>query len=865
MNGDPTSLPVPAAQSLLAPGQAEILDASSDAIATLDRAWNLRYLNRRARELVSASGDVLGKNHWESFPDSLFPGSPWVEHYHRAMDQGVPSGFEAFYPAPLNMWLAIQAMPSADGIIIFFRDITGQKHLQQERDATAARLNQVLAVTTDCVAYIDRQWRITYLNERARQMLVPSGDVLGKNHWESFPAAVFAGSPFVEHYHRAMDQKLPGLFEAFYPAPLNVWLRTEVQPAEDGIVVFFRDVSVQHAEAEERALLTERLQMALHAANNLGSWDWDMPNQRLYADEGLAFAFGVDPAEASSGTSLEAFTRNMHPEDLPLVMKKLRNATRTGEEYSVEYRLRRADGTWRSVQAQGRCTLSPDGGPVRFLGIVLDITSRKESEETLTRREEQLQLAMESAELGMWSFDTEQGVLIADATTQRILNAPVRQGTIDYWLQFIHPEDADRAAIHFDEALAGIRPYQLEYRIVRADGIRWIRSKGRVVGQPGSARRILAIVEDVTEQKQKDEALRNSSERLRLAQQHSKIASWEWDVAAESFLWSEGSAIIYGRPPEELTCLSQLAGYVHEEDREAVTAALDATLQGTGEFQAEFRVCWPDNSVHWIHAHARAILSPGRMPNRLIGISMDVTERKLSEAALLQSEKLAAVGRLASSIAHEINNPLESVTNLLYLLRTMTNDVQREYVEIAERELRRVSVITNQTLRFHKQSTNPSTASCSELIDSALSVYQGKLVNSNIAVEQRKRPDFPILCMDGEIRQVLSNLIGNAIDAMHPLGGRLLLRSRKATDWRTGRQGMRIVVADTGPGMSASTAERVFEAFYTTKGIGGTGLGLWISKEIIDRHRGRLMVRTSQQPLRNGTIFALFLPFAPPH
>lgn len=246
----------------------------------------------------------------------------------------------------------------------------------------------------------------------------------------------------------------------------------------------------------------------------------------------------------------------------------------------------------------------------------------------------------------------------------------------------------------------------------------------------------------------------------------------------------------------------------------------------------------------------------------IIVLGVDVTESKRAELALMQTEKLAAVGRLASSIAHEINNPLESVTNLLYLAReTAINPETKEYLKIADGELRRVSVIANQTLRFHKQSSRPQWITCEELLGSAFTLYQARLLNSQVEVEKRNRTTHPVLCFEGEIRQVLSNLISNAVDAMHPRGGRLLMRSREATDWKTGRKGVVLTVADTGSGMSPETAKRIFEPFFTTKDIGGTGLGLWVSHEIVDRHGGTLSVRSSQRKDHSGTVFTLFLPF----
>jgi signal transduction histidine kinase len=245
----------------------------------------------------------------------------------------------------------------------------------------------------------------------------------------------------------------------------------------------------------------------------------------------------------------------------------------------------------------------------------------------------------------------------------------------------------------------------------------------------------------------------------------------------------------------------------------------------------------------------------------VIVLGVDVTEGKRAEQALLQSEKLAAVGRLASSIAHEINNPLEAVTNLLYLARQSAVDADtKEYLTVAEAELQRVSAIASQTLRFHRQSTHPKPVKSAELFDGTLPLYRHKLINSQVKVERRNRADCSVVCFDGEIRQVLNNLIGNAIDSMSAGGGRLLLRSREGTNWKTGIKGVVFTVADTGLGMSHHTLSRMFEPFFTTKGVSGTGLGLWISQQIVERHKGVLRARSSQSSNGSGTVFTLFLP-----
>jgi two-component system sporulation sensor kinase C len=299
-----------------------------------------------------------------------------------------------------------------------------------------------------------------------------------------------------------------------------------------------------------------------------------------------------------------------------------------------------------------------------------------------------------------------------------------------------------------------------------------------------------------------------------------------------------------------------------ERNQSGLTVIRDAVKNGR-KGVAVLRNFRKDGTPFWNELSLSPISNSDGEVTHFVGIQTDVTIRVDFEIALRESEKLAAVGRLASSIAHEINNPLASVMNLIYIAeRTECSQETKEYLAVADREVRRIKLITEQSLKFLRQSSRPQPTNSIEMFDSILDLYQTHARNASVSTERKERASESIVCMESEIRQVLTNLVSNAIYAMQERGGRLMVRSREATQWRTGTKGVLFTIADTGAGMSAETLKHIYEAFFTTKSIRGTGLGLWISHEIVERHHGHLRVRSSQRAGKAGTVFQLFLPYA---
>lgn len=240
-------------------------------------------------------------------------------------------------------------------------------------------------------------------------------------------------------------------------------------------------------------------------------------------------------------------------------------------------------------------------------------------------------------------------------------------------------------------------------------------------------------------------------------------------------------------------------------------------------------------------------------------ISQDVTAQVRAEEALRKNEKLATAGRLAATIAHEINNPLEAVGNLLYLAR---NDKGKAdgYLAMAERELARVAKIAQQALGFVREPTSAVRLDVGTVLSEVLELHDQTLAGKHIGIQKEFSPETEILGFPGELRQVFANLIVNAIDAS-PNGGRLRVRVQPSHDWSNGQtRGVRVSIADTGYGMSHETLTHLFEPFYTTKKDRGTGLGLWLSYNIVQKHGGAVRVRSRTQSARSGTVFNIFLP-----
>ena len=349
--------------------------------------------------------------------------------------------------------------------------------------------------------------------------------------------------------------------------------------------------------------------------------------------------------------------------------------------------------------------------------------------------------------------------------------------------------------------------------------------------------------------------LQERTDSLLQAQRASELATWLFNSDTMETFWDPGSTRVFGRPFVDLDNKALPMEFIHPEDREALRESTETAIRSSQHIATEFRVLWPNGEVHWLESRGTRLT--GTSPYWR-GATFDVTRRKAVEAALVRSEKLAAMGRLASTVAHEVNNPLESVTNLLYLIGTEDglSANARSYLALAEEELARLSNITRLTLTFARSNTHPASVNVAEVLDAVLSIYQRRYELLGVEVERFYTPGLEVEMPPHEMRQIAINLVANALDAL-TTQHRLLRLHTLREDGR-----VIILIEDSGTGIDLSDQTHVFDAFYTTKAEVGTGIGLWVTRELTEKNEGKITVESGEFGDDIRTRFRLDFPAA---
>jgi PAS domain S-box-containing protein len=494
-----------------------------------------------------------------------------------------------------------------------------------------------------------------------------------------------------------------------------------------------------------------------------------------------------------------------------------------------------------------------EGILVHAVEVTDQVTARRIIEES----EERLRLAQTAAQIGTWEWDPVHDTRTLSAELHRIFGTnPNDPQYRQVWESRVHPADWQRVQDHTE---AGYRDgsMEFEYRYHHPEhGLRWFYCKGRRLRDDS---RMVGVLLDITDRKQVEEA----RHRLAAIVESSDDAIISKDLGGIVTSWNAGAEKTFGYTAAEMVgrpITVIIPPELHDDERRILDAI------GRGERIDHFETVRMTKSGERLDVSLT--ISPVKDDaGRIIGaakIARDITQRKKAEQALRTTERLASVGRLAATMAHEINNPLEAVINLVYLAKNKAGrkDV-REYLSIAEEELERVSQLTKQTLGFYRDTRGAISTNIGSQLLSLLSVFSSRTRNKAIEIRPEIRQNPEIVAVPGEIRQLVANLLSNSIDAISARG-LIRIRVSAATERKAeGRSGVRLTVADSGPGIPLAVRSKLFEPFFTSNKEVGTGLGLWVCKTIVEKHGGDIRVKSSVTPGRSWTVFSIFLPLKP--
>ena len=620
------------------------------------------------------------------------------------------------------------------------------------------------------------------------------------------------------------------------------------------------------AQARGKHLLTEARRIA-----KLGTWAWDLAGGEVSWSAEIYRIFEREPGLLPA--SIDGWQDCLADTSYAALVAAKERLVRSGSSFRIDLECRLAGSNKKWVTVCGKVKRRSGAAVTELSGTLEEISESMMAETTLRRSEEQLRLGAKVARLALAQVDYPGGWIHLSAEAAELFGLGIAAMSVarEVVHAVFHPEDRAeferRINEHLDPESSGW--FEMDNRIVRADGsLRWIRVRKDVYCDGDApqrhARRGILAAFDITAEKQAFESLRRSEASFRELAESLPQLVWVANPSGSKTYCNQRYLEYTGAAsPDEINQL--WVELIHPDDQEETSMVWKAACENRQPYIRQYRLRRHDGVYRYFLARAHPVLHADGAIERWLGSSTDVHDRKLAEDALRRSEKLAVAGRLAATVAHEINNPLAAVTNLLYLLgsHASLDRTARDYVRIAQQELARVSEITTNTLRFHKSSSSLAPARIAEILDSVLVLFKARINSARIELVRDYRRTEPLTCMAGEIRQAVANVLGNALDATPP-GGRVIVRLRPGREWRQRDQmGLRITIADSGAGIARERLASIFEPFCSTKGITGSGLGLWITHDLIHNHEGVISVRSSIAGDRPGSVFSLFLPFEP--
>lgn len=833
------------------------LAAVSNAVVATDAVGKIRYMNPAAEELT---GWKLEQAKDQPVADVVKIAGGGTDALRRLLNKSTaPRSSDSAIlvnargsevPVEQHAGPIRNAAGETIGAVLVMAGIADRKRAESALRESERKLRTTLDSITDAFVSFDSEWRFTYVNPAAERILNRSRqELMGRNHWAEYPE--LRGTALEENYRRAVRDKKPVQFE-YENKTTGSWFELSAYPnAENGLSVYFHDITLRKTAEEQ---LRQSKREAEHARDLLHTTLASIGDCVICSDrEGrITFMNAASEAllkqrlESCAGKPVEdvfAVYDDQAGQPLPNPIREVL-AAGAPVEMGNHAALILRDGARVPVEDSAAPIREAGGDLIGAILVFRDTSERRRSSEALMRSEERLRLALEAGRIGVWDWNIATDHIEWSDRVYEIhgIDRGTDIGRIRDYRSFIFKEDAERVAQAMTDALEGNGEYNLEFRIERPDGaVRWIATSAEVFRSPdGKPIRMLGATYDVTARRAAQEALRESEERLALALDAAQMGTWDWNLKTNETVWSDLYFGILGLSYEtDSPSYDAWRRAVHPSDIDEVEQAIQRSIRERKDYRGENRVVWPDESVRWVETRSKLLMNESGEPVRMIGVVVDVTERKRVEESLLRANE--ELQHFAYAASHDLQEPLRTITTFSQLLtrefsgHTAAVPFVQYIVEGTTRMRSLIQGMLELTQAGGVETAPLRPVSVAEVLQSTLRTLQTSIEEAEAEIVCDELPE--VLGDPAQIAQVFQNLISNAIKYRRPSVRPVI---RISSETLGGEH--RFAVRDNGLGFGAEQAERIFAPFRRLHGreIPGAGIGLALCRRIIARHQGAI-------------------------
>ena len=858
---------------------AYLLENVHDAVIATDERLAVTAWNKGAEQMYGWRADeAVGRHIWEVVPVDLSDGERAealreLEEKGRFRAEAVTYRKDGTPVYVEGITIALRGQQEEGritGYVNIRRDITEPKRAEEALRASTRRIENILESITDQFYAMDREWRFTYINERALVYMrrlkgeaVTREDLLGTNVWKLYPELV--GSIYYQKYHEAVREQKTVQFEVYYP-PNDTWAEMHAYPSEEGLSVYWQDIT-ERKRAEEKLQRSEAYLAEAQRLSHTGSWSWNVSTEELFWSAEHFRILGLHPEKTPP--PYPAILEYIHPEDRSFVQKTLDDAMRARSDFHVNCRIVRPDETIRHIESFARPFFNPTGEVTEYVGTIIDITEREQSEQILQENRQRLRVALESSPVAFtilraarhesceiidfeWLYLNPVAARILGRGAEELIGRRVRQVFPDSW-------EAHGLFDCFVQVVNTGEPREIEVRSRRNGVDAWFQNIAAKLGDG-----VAVWFADITDRKRTEEALRRSEAFLAEGQKISHTGSWLLSFPSWEVFWSREMFRIYGLDPANTKISQEIAFLlIHPEDRQFVKEKFERAVRDKSDFAVEHRAMLPDGTLKHLSALGHPVINESGGLVEYVGTVVDISDRKRAEeslrtayAELANATRVTMMGELAASIAHEINQPLGAITNNgnagLHLAAAMpgsAHELREVLTEIVNDAERASAIIRRIRALVQRSAMQGSWLQVGDVIAEALALAHRKLVDNRITAATEFSDDLPRIWGDRiQLQQVLLNLILNAVEAMSAVeDDRRVLIIRAQRDSLEDKPAVLVSIEDRGGGFTPEDGERLFDAFFTTKQH-GLGMGLRISRSIVEAYGGRLWATSNAGP-----------------